>query len=203
MIYGFIGDFLYSTRQKRGNGKTLSMTALSYIFGYSQGLKCYFNYHTSFGKFISIEDFYTMFHEGEIRDSFFCISEIQNYIQSHYGISKKGVDSLIMDIALQTRKADVTVMWDTQRRGNIHKVLDQQTDYFLEPVKYHIENDGSYKYLCPFERIDKCPLPLHRHLIVVKIIIPDIPNITLHFNVEKYGILYNTDEMIKRYQVDE
>lgn len=176
------------------------MTCLAYIFGFSQGLDCYFNYNTSFGTMISIQDFYEMFHDGEVRNAVFCISEIQNYIDSHYGISKSGTDNLIMDIALQTRKADVTVMWDTQRKQNVHRVLNQQTDYYLESVKYHIEADGSVIYLCPYERIDKCKLPAHRHVIICRVVIPEVPDFEMHFNVGKFGHLYNTDQIVKRHQ---
>lgn len=200
MIYGIIGNYLYSVRQKRGNGKTLTMTAIAYILGHKQGMKCYFNYETSFGTKISLQDFYELFHSGNVSNSFFCISEIQNYIDSHYGISKGGVDSLIMDMALQTRKADVVLMWDTQRRKNVHLVLDQQTDYFIEPTKYHIENDGSIQYLCPFERIDRCPIPLHRHVIIAKMVIPEISSMEMWFNASIFGKLYNSDEIVRRQQ---
>lgn len=166
-----------------GNGKTCSMTGVSYLDSV-KGRTVWSNYHTVFsdeviGMQAMIEKIGNEPHPGLI----LCVSEMQQVLNS---IGSTYDQILFIDMfASQLRKLDVDLYYDTQRFNNIHKRLRIHTDNIFVPYKCHMDNRP-----CNFNR---CMKP---HKIFLYSHKPRKDKWCAIFDASKVGKLYNTKEIV-------
>lgn len=184
MITAFVGTMSDESETPiRGNGKTLSMTGLSYL-DYLSGRKVWSNYQTTFAEeVLGMQSMIEKIGAEPKPDLVLCVSEMQQVLNS---IGSTNEQILFIDMfASQLRKLDVDLYYDTQRFNNIQKRLRIHTDVILIPMKTHLDNVP-----CNF---DRCLKP---HKIFLYSVKPRKPKYRCVFNAENVGKLYNSKEII-------
>ena len=184
MIVAFVGTMNdESNRPISGNGKTNSMTAISYLDSLD-GKTIWSNYETTFAdKVCGFQEMIDEIGGIEHPDYILCISEMQQILNS-IGSSTQQV--LFIDaFASQLRKLDVDLYYDTQRFMNIHKRLRIHTDVVYIPYKCHMDNTP-----CNFNR---CTKPHKIYLYSAK---PFKEKYCAIFDASEVGKMYNTKEIV-------
>lgn len=184
MITAFVGTMNDESETPiRGNGKTLSMTGLSYL-DFLSGRKVWSNYQTTFAdEVIGMQAMIEKIGTEPNPDLVLAVSEMQQVLNS---IGSSFDQILFIDMfASQLRKLDVDLYYDTQRFNNIHKRLRIHTDIILIPYKTHMDNSP-----CNF---DRCMKP---HKIFLYSLKPRKPDYRCIFDASKVGKLYNSKEII-------
>jgi archaellum biogenesis ATPase FlaH len=161
----------------RGDGKTLLMTGLGYLYNKVDGMKVYANYHL-----IGIPYEYITF---EILASFpeDLVNAVVLMDEAHIGadayeVFRKTVKA-ITTFATQLRKRNVILIWSTQRFNTVAKRLRQMTNYVLEVQKTNIEGMIDIKV---FDRSQPASNSFLNEFI---------------FNGKKYFKMYDTNEIIE------
>jgi len=121
----------------RGDGKTLVMTALGYLYNKADKMKIYANYHL-----IGIPYSYTTFDElasfpEDMKNAIVLMDEAHIGADA-YEVFKTSVKN-ITTFTTQLRKRNITLLWSTQRFNQVAKRLRQLTNYILEVSKTNIE----------------------------------------------------------------
>jgi hypothetical protein len=184
MIVAFVGTINdESNTPISGNGKTCSMTGVSYLDNLD-GREVWSNYYTSFSdKIIGMQQMIELIGDTPHPDLILCVSEMQQVLNS---IGSSYDQILFIDgFASQLRKLDVDLYYDTQRFMNIHKRLRIHTDIIYLPYKTHLDNTP-----CNFNR---CMKP---HKIFLYAYKPMMRKYRCVFDASEVGKLYDTKEIV-------
>lgn len=179
MITAFIGnDYLL-----RGNGKTLSMVYYLYQ-DYKRGRRVITNFYTTFSEQKPLLDITTGVLDTDLQDVSLGFTEIQTVLNS-LG-TKSNIITFIDEMVSQTRKRNVSIMWDTQRWMNVHIRLREQTDIVIKPFKTHTDKAVCYK--------DSCN---EKHYIFVMSEVPKRYSPLVVLDAEKVGALFDSNQIIR------
>ena len=189
MIYGFFGSIPGCPHQRgkqalRGNGKTLSMTAIGYQSYLAEDKDAISNYKTAFSRMVPTEEIGELIIAEDIRDSVIMITEMQLYLNS-LGVNTRRLHKFIGEVVAQSRKRDVDIFYDSQRYTDIHPRLRVQTDRAFLPRKFHLDDSPCNLDRCKKEHIIK----LYQHD-------PFEPDPILILKASVAGQLYDSNEIV-------
>lgn len=193
MIYALVGDWMYSTLMKRGNGKTFCMTVFLYLFGYLMNRKVITNYSTSFSESMGVNDIVDLFNNQQVQNLCVGIDEMQNIFDSYHSYKKNSMEHSLLMMVLQTRKDSVNLYYTTQRYMNVHLRIRQQTDYIYEPQVMHFDGTPCY-----YEKINNCPVDNDSHNFIAHQIQPYNEYGYFMFPFKQFKGIYNTEQKILR-----
>lgn len=127
---------------RRGDGKTLFMTALAKMDADS-GRKVFANYHLKGMdyEYISLKQVAQL--PSWLHDATVCIDEIQEGADARE-IFKKG-NKGITKLATQLRKRQITFYYTTQVFTMVDKRMREQTDYLIQVQKIQPENPTHFR----------------------------------------------------------
>lgn len=134
---------------RRGDGKTLSMTALmdcmrrryeasgqKYSSRNPEGFKLASNYHVQFADFNDpkVVDMVNAY-DDRFRKMLLSVDEILSYVPSRRSNARSNVD--FANFLVQIRKLDMELLSTTQRPQNIDSQMLDQIDLFISPILFN------------------------------------------------------------------
>lgn len=165
-----------------GNGKTASMTGLSYLDHFFKHKTVWSNYYTTFSeKICGLQEMIDTLGNDPHPDLIICITEIGKCLNSLGSKTKQVI--YVENFVRQLRKLEVDMYYDEQRFKTAHLRLRTFTDVILMPEKLHFDNAHCNYNLC------KKP-----HKINVYSYKPYIEKCRITFNMSEVSKLYNSNE---------